>query len=565
MPVAALSLPRAEGANHFRMERQKGILSAGNGENVHVSLGERKVVERGIDYRRSPAAPTGFIDREEATGIVIGSLQIGLASVEVTGEHGIGKSWMLCRAGAEAQSLFADGVIRVAPGTFGGSDLLQALFEAFYGVEERCRPARRELRERFVATRALLLVDDAALDDTALEQLRDVAPGCAVLLATHQPRLQRDAGPIVLGGLSAADSMTLLERLRGAPIAGADLAGALNQCQTMGGHPERLSRSSRADPASLQGLDASSRGVLDMLAAFHPQPVQAAVITDLSGRRDALTAVEALIGAGWVYQDDGEVRLMPQVVAALQAPPVLASQRRIDGLVRLAHRAGRHPRAMDSGLVSLPLLWSALDAARKAHAWLDVMAIVRAWDVPLVLACRWDAAKRALDWHAKAAWKLGDERERAWALHQRGTLELAQGYPPLAAQLLRESFDLAEQVEDHALAASARYHLGWLTPEAPPEGWASTSGPVPLAASDPFERTVGPPSPMPASWHMAPHASARSLAAQVALACAIGLAGALTVAAVLRMADAPVSSTAVGEETATGLTRTSVDVANPGR
>ncbi len=568
LPVAALSLPRAEGANHFRMERQKGVLSAGNGENVHISLGEREVVERGIDYRRAPATPPGFIDREEATGIVVGSLQFGLTSVELTGEQGIGKSWMLRRAGAEAQSLFEGGVVRVPPGTYGGSDLLQALFEAFFGVEERCRPARRELRERFVDKRALLLVDDAALDDAAIEQLQDVAPGCAVLLATHEPRLQREAGPIVLGGLSAADSMALLERLRGAPIVGAELGVALAECHATRGHPERLSRSGGADPASLDRLDATPRAVLDMLAAFHPQAVQAAVMTDLSGKRDALLAIELLIGAGWVYQDDGQVRLIPHVVAALEASPVLVSQRRIDGLVRLAHRASRQPRAMASGLVSLPLIWSALGAAREAHAWLDVMAIVRAWDIPLVLACQWDAAKRALDWHAKAAWKIGDERERAWALHQRGTLELAQGYPPLAAQLLRESFTLAEHVEDHALAASARYHLGWLTPEAPPEGWASTSGPMPLAASDPFAKAVGTAAPTPGSWQMAPHSPMRSLAAQLALAVAIGLAGVLTVAAVLRMVDTPVhprGSTAVGEESATGLTRTSVNVANPER
>jgi hypothetical protein len=308
--------------------------------------------------------------------------------------------------------------------------------------------------------------------------------------------------------------------------------------------------------------------VLDMLAAFHPQAVPAAVMTDLSGKRDALPAIELLIGAGWVYQDDGQVRLMPHVVAALGAPPALVSQRRIDGLVRLAHRAARQPRAMASGLVALPLLWSALGTARDARAWLDVMAIVRAWDVPLVLACQWDAAKRALDWHAQAAWKLGDERERAWALHQRGTLELAQGYPPLAAQLLRESFALAEQVEDHALAASARYHLGWLTPEAPPEGWASTSGPMPLAASDPFTNPAGMDSPEPDAWHISSYAPARSLAAQVALAFAIGLAGVLAVAALLRLSDTPAhsrASTAVGEERATGLTRISVDVTKPGR
>ncbi|MEJ8822005.1 ATP-binding protein [Variovorax humicola] len=570
MPVAAPSLPRAEGANHYRRERQKGVLSAGNGDNVYVSLREREVVEREIHCRRALAPPNGFIDREEATGIVVGSLKIGLTSVEVTGEHGIGKSWMLRRAGAEAQALFDGGVVRVPPGTFGGADLLQALFEAFYSVDERCRPARRELRERFVGTRALLVVDDAVLDDTAIEQLQDVAPGCAVLLTTGHPLLQRDAGPIVLGGLSASDAMALLERVRGAPFAGAELGEALEQCHATRGHPERLSRRGPADPASLHLLGATQRAVLDMLAAFNPHGVQAAVMSELSGKRDALPAVEMLIGAGWVYQDDGQVRLMPHVVAALQAPPERARQRRIDGLVRLAHHAGRQPRAMANGLVTLPLLWFALSAAREAHAWLDVMAIVRAWDVPLVLACQWDAAKRMLGWHAKAALKLGDEYERAWALHQRGTLELAQGYPPLAAQLLRESFALAEHVEDHSLAASARYHLGWLTPEAPPEGWGSTSAPLPLASRDPFDPLTGMASPAPPTWPVAPHTPSRSLAAQLAMALAIGLAGVLAVAALLRMTEAPAEprgATAVGEESATGgFTRTSVDAAaKPGR
>ena len=134
------------------------------------------------------------------------------------------------------------------------------------------------------------------------------------------------------------------------------------------------------------------------------------------------------------------MRLMPQVVAALDAAPPVgqpAAHRRAG-----AARAPCWPPAARHGarLGALPLLWSALTSARDAHAWLDVLAIVRAWDVPLVVACQWDAAKRMLDWHAKAAWKLGDELERAWALHQRGTLELAQGLSaaggPAAARIV---------------------------------------------------------------------------------------------------------------------------------
>jgi hypothetical protein len=175
-----------------------------------------------------------------------------------------------------------------------------------------------------------------------------------------------------------------------------------------------------------------------------------------------------------------------------------------------------------------------------------------------------------LDWHAKAAWTLGDEHERAWALHQRGTLELAQGYPPLAAQLLRESFALAERVEDHSLAASARYHLGWLTPEAPPEGWGSTSGPAPLAASDPFTRPAGLTLAAPPSWPVAPQTPTRSLPAQLALAAAIGLAGVLAVGVVLRMTDAPADARGVGNTgaeaaAAAGLSRAGAEPVESGR
>ncbi|MET0543977.1 MAG: ATP-binding protein [Variovorax sp.] len=465
--------PRAEGANQFRIEHHRGVLLASDGSPVHISLGGRSVSERSANQRRPPQTPAGFLDRDEITGIIVSSLAAGVHAVELAGESGIGKSWLMRHAGAQAQPYFSDGVVRLPPGMRGGFDLLQALFDAFYSVDARCRPGRLELRERLAGKQVLLLADEAALDDRAVEQLRDVAPDCALLSSTREPTLRRASAPIVLHGLPTADAMTLIERARGAPLEGAAFGAALERCQAEGGHPERLGRTDESGmrAGSSTRLTSDARAVLDTLAAFHPQPVLSTVLAELSAVPRAHANARSLMDDGWCYEDEGWLRVAPHALGRLEATPEQGLRRRCDALVRLGRHVGRLSYPVDPSRLALPLLWFGLARAREADAWADVVAIGRCWDLPLTLMTLWDAAKRLLEWHAEAAWTLADLRERAWALHQHGTLELAQGYPPLAAQLLREAFALAQRDGDAALAASARHHLGWLTPEAPPGGW----------------------------------------------------------------------------------------------
>ncbi|MDM0039230.1 hypothetical protein QTH89_22535 [Variovorax sp. J22G21] len=558
MQRVASSRAHSEGANHFRVEHQRGVLLAGNAEPVHVSLAGRDVAERGAEHRGKPQTPPGFLDREEITGVILGSLHAGLSAVEVTGEAGSGKTWLLRHAGEQAGTLFRDGVVCVPDGMLGGFDLLQSLFDAFYSVDARCRPARVELRARLSTKRVLLLADDAALDDRAIEQLRDIAPDCAVLMTTSAPTLQREATPIALGGLPTSYAMTLLEQLRGGPLSGASFGEALERCHALRGNPEQLARSappgsvvkaeqpglpSRTSPAALAMLGADARAVLDTLAAFSPYPVQATVLAELCGKPDAHALVLRLCDAGWIYEDEDQLRLLPHAVPALQAAPALVRHRRTAGLVRLGHHIAQQSSSAAPALLVMPLLWLTLAQAREADALADVVALGRAWDLPLTLATRWDAARYLLERHAEAARALGNPVECAWALHQRGTLELAQGYPPRAAQLLREAFKLAQLADDTQLAASARYHLGWLMPEAPPEGWddAPQLG-LGVAASD---STIGqghpswlpPPTPALPAYGTAVSWGERPLLGQLGVAFGLGLVGALGVAGLLRLTE----------------------------
>ena len=195
------------------MERQKGVLSTGNGEMSTSRSAEREVVERGVDDRRAPPSPHGFVDREEATGIIVGSLQVGLTSVEITGEQGIGKSPGCC----------ATPVPRRRPVQRwrgpGAGRHLRRLRPAAVAVRRLLRHRRsmspgtaRTARASSGARGHCCWWTTRRSTTPPVEQLQDVAPACAVLLATHQPTLQREAGPIVLGGLSATDSMAVLAR-----------------------------------------------------------------------------------------------------------------------------------------------------------------------------------------------------------------------------------------------------------------------------------------------------------------------------------------------------------------
>jgi len=381
-------------------------------------------------------------------------------------------------------------------------------------------------------------------------------------MTTSVPTLQREATPIALGGLPTSYAMTLLEQLRGGPLSGASFGEALERCHALGGNPEQLARSappgpavrveqpglpSRTSPAALAMLDAEARAVLDTLAAFSPYPVQAAVLAVLCGQPDVHALVLRLCNAGWIYEDEDQLRLLPHAVPALQAAPARVRHRRTAGLVRLGDHIAQQPPSAAAPLLVMPLLWLALAQARAADALADVLALGRAWDLPLTLATRWDAARYLLERHAEAARALGDPVECAWALHQRGTLELAQGYPPRAAQLLREAFKLAQLAQEPRLAASARYHLGWLMPEAPPEGWDDASQSRPGGAAS--DSTNGqshasrlpppPPSPRPAlrTQGTAVPWQDRPLLGQLGVAFGLGLVGALGVAGLLRVTE----------------------------
>lgn len=547
MHVAAHRNPRAEGANQYRIEQQRGVLLAANGERIHVSLGGCTVSARGAHYRHPPSPATGFLDRDEVTGLILGALRVGRPAVEICGAPGLGKTWLLRHVARQAEPMFRDGVAWLPVGTHGGNDLLHAVFDAFHGVDRRCRPSRLELREHLAAKRALLLVDDAALDDRAIEQMRAVAPGCAVVLATTAPQLQCESARIALNGLPTTYAMTLLERVHEAPLAGASFGAALERCHVLRGHPERLARMpdlfgplASARAGAPPTLDGEAQAVLETLAAFQPLAVPAETLGVLSGAAGARARIRLLCAGKWVYEDGGCVRLVPDAMEALLAEPEAMQARRTAALERLARHAASQPHHFSQALLALPLLWSALERARAEQAWSDVLTLGRAWELPLTLAARWDAAKRLLVWHAEAAWTLKQRGERAWALHQHGTLELAQGYPPLAAQLLREAQAMAHLAGHGPLAASARYHLGWLMPEAPPAGWDGSTLPGALKTRQPADASVSSAlAPLPPHAARAPTSAARPLMARLSLACGVGLAGVLGATALLRSVEAP--------------------------
>ena len=68
-------------------------------------------------------------------------------------------------------------------------DLQQLLFEAFYESDEFCKPTEAEIRRGLQDKQALILLDDVHLAQDELEQVIDIAPRAAFVVATRERRL----------------------------------------------------------------------------------------------------------------------------------------------------------------------------------------------------------------------------------------------------------------------------------------------------------------------------------------------------------------------------------------
>ena len=429
-----------------------------------------------------PRLIRGLVDRQMDLAAALSALDAGLL-VEASGEPGIGKTAVLRHLAHHPRAAsFVDGIVYLSARHQASLDLQQLLFEAFYESDEFCKPTEAEIRRGLQEKQALILLDDVHLAQDELEQVLDIAPRAAFVVATRERRLWGEVRSLALKGLPAEDAVLLLEREIERSLDVTERSAAASLCAAIGGHPLRILQAAaviREQGISLDGwariitqspivnlmasIDEKQRRALLALAALPGVPLRALHVSDIAEVPDIEPSLTALVRRGLVVSSQSRHQLADGVGDRL---------RRTEDLKPWANRAityftawaERHLRRQDILLQESEALLRVQQYAADARRWGEVLHLGRLLEGPLVIGARWGAWAVTLERCLAAAKSIGDRSAEAWALHELGSRALCLGEAGTARALLNQAVKLREMLNDDAAAAASRRNLSFVLP-----------------------------------------------------------------------------------------------------
>jgi NB-ARC domain-containing protein len=427
----------------------------------------------------------GLIDRQVEVAAILSALEAALP-VEVSGGAGIGKTALLRHLAHHPRAAsYPDGIVYLSARHHASADLQQLLFEAFHESTAICKPTDSEIRGGLQDKQALILLDDVQLPSQELEQVLDVAPRSAFIVATRERRLWGEARSLAPTGLPVEDAVLLLERELERSLDVAERSAAATLCAALGGHPVRLQQAAAIareqgisldvcarslTPASLvselmPSIDEKQLRALLALAALPGVPLR---VQDISGIAD-ITDVEpslVLLGRrGVCVCSDSRHRLAAGIGDRLRRKEDLTPwvNRVITYFTAWSERYRRSPdRLLEESEALLRVQQIAVEARRHGEA----LRIGRLLEGALMVGARWGAWAIVLEHCLAAAKAIGDRSAEAWALHEIGTRALCLGEPGAARTSLSQAATLRDAIGEHDAAAASRTNLGFvLAPE----------------------------------------------------------------------------------------------------
>lgn len=426
-----------------------------------------------------PRVLRGLVDRRTETDAALSALDAGIP-VEVSGVPGVGKTALLRHLAHHPRAAsFADGVVYLSARRRTSLDLAQDIFEAFYESDTICKPTGAEIRRALQDTHALILLDDAGLPQKDLEQVLDIAPRAAFVVATRERCLWGEVRSLVLTGLAADDGAALLERELERSLDETERSAAAELCAALQGHPRRILQAAadirrNAVPAGgwsrytapeglvaelMTSIDEKERRVLLALSALSGVTIDAPHVSGLAELPDVETPLTSLVDRGLVLSGQSRYRLADGVGDRL---------RRTGDLAPWVHRAityftawaERQRRNRESLLDASDALLRVQEHATDVRRWGEALRLGRLLEDALVLDTRWGAWELALDRCLAAAKGIGDRSVEAWVLHEMGTRAVCLGDEGNARRLLTQAATLREALGELAAAAISRRNLG---------------------------------------------------------------------------------------------------------
>jgi hypothetical protein len=407
--------------------------------------------------------------------------------VELHARPGFGKSSILrFLAGKPLSPRHPDGIVYIGADQVRGlGDLIQAIASEFVDGELTRRPDDPAFRALLNERRALLLLDEPPLTRQELDDLCARVPGCTVLVASTERRLEGEAS-FELGGLPTEAGVTLLERELGRPFARGEHAAAARICDLFAGHPLSLVQTAglvREQGPALPELAEELAGspdetLVELLLASLSESEQR-VLTALAAVRGASLSAERLAVLA-------EVDPIEPVLASLQRRGLLRcdeQRSRVAGLARINQRLGqlsdlsgwsekavrlfiglaKGDLSPEEALDDLGAIFNLLAWADDTQRWREALELVKVAETGLALARRFDAWGHALEHALRASRKLDDSQAEAWALHQLGTRAALIGDRASAKRYLESAAKLRASLGDQAAASLSRQNLRVVT------------------------------------------------------------------------------------------------------
>jgi hypothetical protein len=406
--------------------------------------------------RRRPLAPAprafeDRVDRDEAVAELAAAIARG-ESVNLHGDDGVGKSYVLRAVAAAADVVWIDGAGRDV------NDVLQGVFEQLFDAHpEIATPERR--RGAFADVAAVVVVEDASEAATGADQIRAELGGSVVVLTTRSRVSWGDAAELQVDGLAHDDALELLERrlpgARGDPVAS-------RLVELLRGNPRRIDQAAglaakRALPLAtlVVALQQDPDGELRKLLLAALDPPDRELVDVLAGAFGATLATERLQALVGVPSPLERLeRLEREGVVRSGSPRYRLTIDRYEFDARLAADLVAAP-----ALVDLP---AALAILRSSDAPDDVViALGRAFAPVALYGKRWDAWSLILEHVYRAARRTERPLDTAWALHHIGTREYVIGDEAAAVGALRDALGMRRD-RDPGGARATQHNLDFI-------------------------------------------------------------------------------------------------------
>jgi hypothetical protein len=450
--------------------------------------------------RRSPPTAAQFcdplpsmLDRQPETQDALSAL-LSDQVVEFYGEHGLGKSAILCSLAhaPQVRRQFMDGISYRRVATRPLEDVWQDVFAAFYEWEgaPSVKPTPSELHAALRSLNGLAVLDD--LPPGSVSWVKD--SGMTVLLSSDEHQLTDIGQAMPMRGLPIPEAVTLIEqRLGRSLVDSAERHAAEAIGRFLKGHPLRIIQtvsflqtfhraSANTDlpstlPQLLEQLRAGpsaealtiraattlpelERRVLAVLAVFEHISLAPEHLSVLVGSSNLDLTVQILLERGLMSRDRDGYRLASNLLPYFRKIWNLTPwiDRSITYFTAWAQQQNTAAAVLD---VQAPLWWATHLAAQQQQ-WDAVLTLCRLLDRPFMLSQRWGRWKQLWELGLTAARSMGDGAAEAYAFHQLGSRALCLGDFFTAHTYLTEATQRRIALRDEIGAAISQHNASLL-------------------------------------------------------------------------------------------------------